>query len=71
MRMIKLLAWLMRPIVEEATRQTHVRRYKECAANHTDALASWHYMTFGSGVSDEERDRLEQQAEHFEAGAQA
>lgn len=50
--MIKLIARLIRPIVEEANRQTHRRRYAEAKANGANGLEGVIFTAFGADLSE-------------------
>jgi hypothetical protein len=55
--MIRFLGWVVRPIVEEATRQAHLRRRKEAFHEGLRGLDKFYFMAFGSGSRDAESDR--------------
>ena len=45
--MVKILAWLIRPIIEETLRQIHLRRRKEAFKAGIEGLEAYVYMGFG------------------------
>lgn len=67
--LVVVLARLVRPIVEEATRQTHARRSDEAYREGRDGLGRYAYMLTGPGplgtLFDRPRDELDGVPDHL------